>query len=57
MNATTNLKTAEQLRQEIMINVRANNLPVTGDFWLMLVYRTDAELRNIASEMNIGIHN
>ena len=43
----------EILRQEIMLNVKANGLPVTGAFWLMLTFRTESELREIASEMKL----
>lgn len=43
------------LRQEIMLCVKANNLPVSGDFWLMLAFRTEAELIAIAQEMHIKI--
>jgi len=57
MNATTDPKTAEQLRHEIMLTVRANNLPVTGEFWLMLVFRTEAELKDIAHGLNIRLTN
>lgn len=46
--------TAENMRHEIMLTVRANNLPVTGEFWLMLVFRTDSELREICRELNIN---
>ena len=56
MNAAPT-KSEEQLRQEIMLNIRANNLPVTGDFWLMLIYRSAAELKEIASGMNIRLTN
>ena len=45
---------ADEMRQRIMLNVRANNIPVTGDFWLFLVFRTDAQLRAICAEMNIA---
>ena len=47
----TDKKTA--LRHAIMTNVQANNIPVTGDFWFMLVFRTESELRQIAREMHI----
>lgn len=46
---------ATVLRQEIMLCVKANNLPVSGDFWLMLAYRTEAELVQIARELNVKI--
>jgi len=45
---------AEEMRREIMLNVKANNIPVTGDFWLFLVFRTDSQLRTICNEMNIS---
>jgi hypothetical protein len=43
-----------RLRQEIMLTMKANGLPVTGDFWLFLVFRTEAELRKIARELHIN---
>lgn len=46
--------TAEHMRKEIMITVKANGLPVTGDFWLMLACRTEDELRQICQDMNIN---
>jgi hypothetical protein len=46
--------TAEHMRKEIMNTVKANSQPVTGDFWLMLVFRTESELRQICQEMNIN---
>ena len=46
-------KRKEVMRQEIMINMKANNLPVTGEFWLMLIFRTESELRQICHEMHI----
>ncbi len=42
-----------RLRQEIMLCVRANNLSVTGEFWLMLVFRTLGELKEIAHDLGI----
>jgi hypothetical protein len=44
---------AAEMRQRTMINVRANQLPVTGDFWLFLAFRSDTELRAICYEMHI----
>lgn len=46
--------TAENMRHAIMNTVKANKLPVTGDFWFMLVFRTERELRKICQEMNIA---
>jgi hypothetical protein len=42
-----------QLRQEILTTMRANNLQVTGEFWFMLVFRTESELIQICAELNI----
>lgn len=49
------MKNAEEMRHEIMLNVKANNIPVTGDFWLMLVFRTEVQLITICREMNIRV--
>ena len=43
----------EQMRHEIMLNVRANGLDVTGEFWLMLIFRTSEQLTEIGREMGI----
>ena len=43
------------MRQEIMINMKANKVPVTGKFWLALVFRTESELKKICQEMHIKI--
>ena len=48
-------KREEVLRHSIMGCVKANNLPVTGDFWLMLVFRTESQLRQIAREIGIPV--
>ena len=45
---------ADQLRQAIILNVKANGLDVPGEFWLMLAFRTESQLREIAREMNIN---
>jgi len=44
----------ENMRHAILNTVRANNVPVTGDFWFMLVFRTKSELKKICREMNIS---
>jgi hypothetical protein len=51
----TATKREETLRHSIMECVKANNLPVTGDFWLMLVFRTESQLRTIAHEIGIPV--
>lgn len=53
-NATA-AKREENLRHSIMECVKANNLPVTGDFWFMLVFRTESQLRQIAFELGIQV--
>jgi hypothetical protein len=35
----------QALRHDIMNVIKANNLEVTGDFWLMLIFRTESELK------------
>lgn len=46
--------TEEQMRHAIMLNVKANGIEVSGDFWFMLIFRTEAQLRQICHEMNIA---
>jgi len=43
----------QALRHNIMNAIKANNLEVTGDFWLMLIFRTEAELKEIARGFHI----
>lgn len=45
----------ERLRQEIMVCWKANGIVITGELWFFLIFRTEAELRQIASELNIKI--
>ena len=45
----------QALRQSIMIVMQANNVPVTGEFWFALVFRTEAELKKIARELYIKV--
>ena len=45
--------TAEQMRHAIMLTVKANGLSVDGEFWLMLAFRTDSELRSICHDIHI----
>lgn len=44
---------SERMRHEIMLCVKANGNEVTGDFWFMLAFRTEAELVAICQELNI----
>lgn len=43
----------QALRHDIMTVLQANNIPVTGDFWFALVFRTESELKKIARELHI----
>ena len=43
----------QALRHDIMLVVKANGLEVTGDFWFMLIFRTESELKKIARELHI----
>jgi len=43
----------QALRHDIMNVVKANGLEVTGDFWFMLIFRTESELKKIAKELHI----
>jgi hypothetical protein len=36
-----------------MLCVKANQLPVTGELWLGLAFRTESELKQICQELNI----
>lgn len=45
--------TTEAIRQFILITARANGIPVDGDLWLSLVFRSRSELIQIASELHI----
>jgi hypothetical protein len=53
MSNTSQRKQA--LRHDILITVKANGLEVTGDFWFMLIFRTEAELKKIAKELHIKV--
>jgi len=43
------------MRHAIMLNVKANGIPITGEFWITLAFRTTAELRAICADMNIAV--
>lgn len=47
--------TDEEMRAAIMNTIKANGLAVTGDFWLMLVFRTSEQLRKICRELKIKV--
>ena len=44
----------DRLRQAILTTIKANGLYVSGEFWITLVFRTEAELREIARELHIN---
>ena len=39
------------IRQEIMKVMQANRVPVTGEVWFALVFRTESELKKILREL------
>jgi hypothetical protein len=43
----------QALRHDIMNVIKANTFEVTGDFWLMLIFRTESELKEIARGFHI----
>jgi hypothetical protein len=43
----------QAIRHDIMNVIKANNLEVSGDFWLMLIFRTESELKKIAQDFHI----
>jgi hypothetical protein len=45
----------QALRHDIMNVIRANNLEVTGEFWLMLIFRTESELKEIARGLHVRV--
>lgn len=46
---------AATMRHEIMLTVKANGLPVSGEFWLTLAFRTETELAAICRELHIAV--
>jgi hypothetical protein len=45
----------QALRHDIMNVINANNLEVTGEFWLMLIFRTESELKEIARGLHVRV--
>jgi hypothetical protein len=35
--------------------VKANNIPIFGEFWFALIFQTEAQLKQIAKELHIKI--
>jgi len=42
------------MRQAIMIAMKANNVPVTGEVWFSLVFASRTALEQIASELHVS---
>jgi hypothetical protein len=51
----TTTQRKQALRHDIMNVIKANNLEVTGDFWLMLVFRSESELKEIARGLHVRV--
>jgi len=49
----TTTQRKQALRHDIMNVIKANNFEVTGDFWLMLIFRTESELKDIARGLHV----
>jgi hypothetical protein len=45
----------QALRHSIMNTIKTNNVPITGDFWFALIFRTESELKSIARELYIQV--
>ena len=45
--------TDDRLRQEIMLCMAADELPVTGDFWFQLIFLSRSSLLAKAQELGI----
>jgi hypothetical protein len=52
-HATAAAQRKQALRHDIMNVVKANGFEVTGDFWFMLIFRTESELKKIAQELHV----
>jgi hypothetical protein len=49
----TTTERKQALRHDIMNVIRANDLEVTGGFWLMLIFRTESELKEISQGLHV----
>lgn len=43
----------KRLREEIMLAMKANNVPVTGDVWFSLIFMPLANIRKMAAKLHI----
>lgn len=50
----TQSERSKNLRHDIMLAIKANNIPVSGDIWISLIFRTESELVKIAKELHIN---
>jgi len=50
---TTTDQRKQALRHDIVNVVKANNLEVTGEFWLTLIFCTESELETITRELHV----
>ena len=41
------------MRQAIMIIIKANDIPVTGELWFKLVFMTEEQLKRLCHELHI----
>ncbi|MCK9154503.1 MAG: hypothetical protein M0P12_00165 [Paludibacteraceae bacterium] len=41
------------MRHQIMIAIRANGVPVTGDMWFSLVFKSKNQLKAMCNELHI----
>ena len=46
--------TKDEMIAEILLCVKANNLPTTGELFFTLAFRTESELKNICRELHIA---
>ena len=53
--AMTTTQRKQAIRHDIMNVIRANNLEVTGEFWFMLIFRTESELKEIARGLHVRV--
>lgn len=50
----TQSERSKNLRHDIMLAIKANNIPVSGEIWISLIFRTESELVKIAKELHIN---
>lgn len=45
----------QRMIQDILVTVRANGQPTTGDLYFALIFRTESELRAICRELHLPV--